>query len=149
MNPWLVLLHLLAAVAWIGGMFVMHFCVRPAAQVLEPPHRLRLMHDSLRSFFGYVLVAIVVLWVTGGLLVSGPGLANAPVSWHLMMGIAALMTAIFGWLRWRELPRLTRAIIAGRVPEGAAAMQTMRRLVSINLVLGTATIAVAVLGRYW
>ena len=38
-------IHLLSIVAWIGGMFFMHTCLRPAAaEVLEPPARVRLMH---------------------------------------------------------------------------------------------------------
>ncbi len=148
MTHWLILLHLLAATVWVGGMFVLHFCVRPAAATLEPPQRLRLMHDAVRSFLRYVLVAIVVLWISGVSLFSGPGFANAPLSWHLMMGIAAVMTLVYGVLRWVVLPRLTRAIVAARWPDGAAAMLTIRRLVSLNLALGMLTIAVATLGRH-
>lgn len=147
MNHWLILLHLLAAIVWVGGMFVLHFCVRPAAATLEPPQRLRLMHDAVRSFLRYVLVAIVVLWSSGALLFSGPDIANAPPSWHWMTGIAAVMTVVYGVLRWRVFPRLKRAIVEGRWPDGAAAMQTIRRLVSLNLALGILTVAVAILGR--
>ncbi len=49
----LLLLHLLAVVAWVGGMFFAHFCLRPAAvEVLEPPARLPLMLAALRRFLG-------------------------------------------------------------------------------------------------
>ena len=37
-------LHLLSIVVWGGGMFFMHVCLRPAAaEVLEPPARVRLL----------------------------------------------------------------------------------------------------------
>ena len=33
----LQLIHVLASMVWLGGMFLAHFCLRPAAQQLEPP----------------------------------------------------------------------------------------------------------------
>ncbi|MEY3672815.1 MAG: hypothetical protein RI904_2472, partial [Pseudomonadota bacterium] len=37
----LVVLHLLAALVWVGGMFFAHNALRPmAASVLQPPERL-------------------------------------------------------------------------------------------------------------
>ena len=35
----LKLVHLLAAIVWLGGMFFAHFFLRPAAQTLEPALR--------------------------------------------------------------------------------------------------------------
>ena len=35
--------HLLGAVVWVGGMFVIYVCLRPALGTLEPPQRPRLM----------------------------------------------------------------------------------------------------------
>ena len=36
-------LHILGAVVWVGGMFAIYVCLRPALVTLEPPQRLRLM----------------------------------------------------------------------------------------------------------
>jgi uncharacterized membrane protein len=36
-------LHIFGAVVWVGGMFAIHACLRPALDALEPPQRLRLM----------------------------------------------------------------------------------------------------------
>lgn len=33
----LQLIHVLASMVWLGGMFFANFCLRPAAQQLEPP----------------------------------------------------------------------------------------------------------------
>ena len=46
----LKLAHLLAIIVWVGGMVFAHFFLRPAAQSLEPPQRLRLMHDVAARF---------------------------------------------------------------------------------------------------
>src|SRR5262249_50711565 len=36
-------LHILGAVVWVGGMFAIYVCLRPALVTLEPPQRLQLM----------------------------------------------------------------------------------------------------------
>ena len=57
--------HLLATIVWIGGMFFMLHCLRPAASLLEPPLRLALLHATMRRFFVAVLAAIVVNYALG------------------------------------------------------------------------------------
>ena len=62
-------LHVLAIVLWIGGMFFAHFFLRPAAAALDPPVRLKLMHDVLSSitpqywtfWIGLFLVVLVMV----------------------------------------------------------------------------------------
>ena len=66
----LQLAHVLSIIVWIGGMVFAHFFLRPAAQSLEPPQRVRLMHDVLQRFFAAVGVAVLVvlgsgLWMIG------------------------------------------------------------------------------------
>jgi uncharacterized membrane protein len=34
-------LHILGAIVWVGGMFAIYMCLRPARGTLEPPQRLR------------------------------------------------------------------------------------------------------------
>ena len=58
-------LHVLAIVVWIGGMVFAHFFLRPALAQLEPPVRLRLMHEVLGRFFKAVLVASLLTLVSG------------------------------------------------------------------------------------
>ena len=46
-----LLLHLLAAVVWVGGMFFAYVALRPAAAQLEPPARLTLWVGVFKIFF--------------------------------------------------------------------------------------------------
>ncbi len=47
-----LLLHLLAAVVWVGGMFFAYVALRPvAAAQLEPPARLTLWAGVFKVFF--------------------------------------------------------------------------------------------------
>src|SRR2546430_3167049 len=57
--------HLLGAVVWVGGMFAIYVCLRPALGTLEPPQRLRLMRVTFQKFFPWVWLAILLLLASG------------------------------------------------------------------------------------
>ncbi len=149
----LKLSHLLAASVWIGGMVFAHFFLRPAALTLEPPARLPLMQAVLQRFFRAVAVAAAVmlatgLWMVGRTaktVVQAGGSFAMPLSWTLMATLGLVMIAIFGHIRWALYPRLRTATQAGDWPAGSRALASIRTWVGVNLALGTATVAVAVL----
>lgn len=146
---WL-LLHLVAVVIWIGGMFFAHFCMRPAAvATLEPPQRLPMMSAALGRFFVAVAWSLALLWGSGIAMFAQLSVAGGkpPMSWNLMAAIAAAMTLVFVWIAAKLHPRMRAAVAASEWPGAAAALDSIRRLVVLNLALGFATIAVATLGR--
>ncbi len=150
----LKLTHLLAAIVWIGGMAFAHFFLRPAAaRSLEPPARVALMQAVLQRFFGAVAVAAAAMLATGLWMIgrTARGVAQAggsfamPLSWTLMATLGLAMIAIFGHIRFALYPRLRAATAQRDWPAGAAALASIRTWVGVNLALGTATVAVAVL----
>ncbi|HQR75325.1 MAG TPA: CopD family protein [Burkholderiaceae bacterium] len=145
----LLFIHLVGVVVWVGGMFVMHFAVRPAAAgLLPPPQRLPLLATVLGRFFFWVSIAIVAILASGiGLILGGGGFGNAHVSVHVMFAIGLAMMAIYLHIRLAPFPRLQRAVAAADWPTAARNLDTIRRLVLTNLVLGVATTAVATIGR--
>jgi uncharacterized membrane protein len=96
-------LHVLAIVVWIGGMVFAHFFLRPALAQLEPPLRLRLMHDVLGRFFKAVLVASLLtlvsgVWMLGRVakqVVQSGGSFEMPLAWTVMAVLGLAMVAIF------------------------------------------------------
>ena len=148
MYPVWLFLHVVAVAIWVGGMFFAHLCLRPAALQLPPPQRLPLMADALGRFFGWVIVALVLLWLSGLAMMGSVGMAAAPIAWHLMLGIALLMTVVFAVIRGLRYPRLRNSVAAQDWPSAGAALNSIRLLVLVNLVLAMLTIAVATLGRY-
>lgn len=145
MNRLLLLLHVVAVVVWIGGMFFAHFCLRPAAaEQLPPPQRLPLLQAVLGRFFNAVSISLVFLWGSGVILFSNPG-PLAPANWHAMAGIAAVMTVLFLVIVLRYFPNMKKAVAAQDWPGAGAAMNTIRTLVLTNLLLGLLTTAVAVI----
>lgn len=149
----LKLAHVLSIIVWVGGMVFAHFFLRPAAQSLPPPERLRLMHDVLQRFLAAVGVAVAVvlasgLWMVGRAArqaVQAGGAFTMPLDWTLMATLGLVMMAIFGHIRFALFKRLNRAVQASDWPAGGQAMAQIRRWVGINLALGVATVALTLL----
>lgn len=141
------LIHVLGVIVWVGGMFFAHVCLRPvAAQLLPPPQRLPLLSAVLGRFFNAVSIAVAAILATGlwrfGELAGSP----APWRWHAMAGIGGAMIAIYLLILLRFYPRLKAAVAAQDWPAGGAAMNVIRPLVLVNLVLGIVTVVIALLG---
>lgn len=145
----LLVLHLLSAAWWVGGMALMHFAVRPTAvATLAPPQRLPFMAGTLARFFVGVSTAIVLLLATGLLMVWALG-GFAQVGWsvHAMLALGLVMMALFLHIRFAPYPQLLRAVAAREWPVAAAQLDSIRKLVTVNLVLGVAVFVLAALGR--
>ena len=66
-----LIVHILSAVVWVGGMFFAHQVLRPAAAMLETGPRLELWSNVLSRFFAWVIAAIILLLASGYALVFG------------------------------------------------------------------------------
>lgn len=146
--------HLLAIVAWVGGMFFTLYCLRPAAVLLEPPQRARLMHATLARFFRVVLVAAGLVLVSGVWMIGrvaraasqSGGSFNMPLDWWVMVVLGVLMVAIFGHIRAVLFRRLDRAVQAQDWPLAGQALGSIRSWVLVNLWLGIIIIVAIRLG---
>ena len=137
-------LHVLSIIVWIGGMVFSHFFLRPAVAQLEPAVRLRLMHDVLGRFFQAVLAASLLTLVTGVWMlgrvakqvVQSGGSFEMPLAWTIMAVLGVVMVAIFTHIRFVLYGRLGRAVVASEWTAGGAALEQIRKWVSLNLGLG-------------
>ena len=138
------LLHLLAVIIWVGGMFFAHFFLRPAAQGLQPSDRVTLMHGVLQRFFAWVLVLAVVVLASGigmigsihAMAAQAGGQFNMPINWMVMSILGVVMMAVFGHIRFALFKRLNTAVTAKDWPAGGKALESIRKWVSLNLALG-------------
>ena len=140
------LLHILATVVWVGGMFFAHMCLRPVALVqLEPPQRLSLWRGVLARFFPWVWIAVVLLALSGQMIAAQMGgMANLPFHTHLMAGIGYAMAAIFVYLWVFPYRLLGKEVDAQNWPAAGQAMNRIRLLVTTNLILGLINITLIV-----
>lgn len=146
--------HLLSIIVWIGGMVFAHFFLRPAVAQLEPPVRLRLMHEVLGRFFRAVLAASLLTLVTGVWMlgrvarqtVQSGGSFEMPLAWTIMAVLGLVMVLIFLQIRFALYKRLGLAVAAADWSAAGRALAMIRRWVSVNLGLGVLVVLFTLLG---
>ena len=146
-----LLLHVLAAVVWVGGMFFAYVALRPVAAVqLEAPARLALWSGVFRVFFPWVFAAIATLLLTGYWMVLSfyGGFDAVGLYVHLMIWTGYVMMLLFFHVFFAPYKRLKRAVAAEDWPAGGKSLAQIRVLIGINLTLGLAVVAIASGGRY-
>lgn len=146
----LYVLHLLAAILWVGGMAFAILVLRPSLAVLEPPQRLVLHAQVFRRFFLLVWHAMPIALLTGWAMLFGwyGGFRDSGWHVHLMNLTGFVMGVVFAVIWFGPYARFRRAMADGRGPDAAKAVHRIRTLITINLALGLLTSAVAGLGRW-
>lgn len=147
----LLALHLLAAIFWVGGMAFAYFMLRPAAGPLEAAVRLPLWRRVFEKFLPWVGVSIVVLLGSGYAMLSlyFGGFASAPLYVNVMQGLGILMVLLYLHLYFAPWRRFRAALDNGALPDAGKQLNQIRVIVAINLLLGIATVVVGGTGRYW
>lgn len=142
------LMHLLGVVVWVGGMFFAYMALRPAAaEMLEPPARLKLWNATFARFFPWVWIAVALVLGSGLWMIRLlGGLPNLGLYAWAMTGIGVVMMLIFGHVFFAPYRRLARAVAAEDWKAGSAALGRIRMMVGVNLSLGLLNIAVGTIG---
>lgn len=151
MMGYALLLHLLAATIWVGGMFFAYMALRPvAASQLDPPVRLALWAGVFSKFFPWVFAAIATLLVTGYWMVFSfyGGFDAVGLHVHIMLWSGYAMMAIFLHVFFAPFRRLKRAVASTDWPAGGRALAQIRVLIGVNLLIGLLVLSVASGGRY-
>jgi uncharacterized membrane protein len=133
-------LHLFGAVLWVGGMAFALLVLRPSLAPLPAEQRMAVHLGVFRRFFLVVWHAMPVVLLTGYAMLIGRfgGFAGVPMAVHVMHLFGLVMAAVFllivfgPWRRLRAQPG-----------NGAGEVEMIRRLVALNLLLGTLTVLMA------
>ena len=141
----LKLLHLLSAVIWVGGMFFAILVLRPSLQALEPPQRIALHAQVFRRFFLIVWHVMPLVILTGIAMIgwSFGGMRNVAWPLHVMMLVGLIMGAVFVLIFFGPYRRFQSA---AALPDKAAAVDAIRKLITVNLALGLLAIVLPFLG---
>ncbi len=149
MTSFIKLLHLLSVVIWVGGMFFAYVVLRPAAaEVLQPPERLKLWDKVFSNFFTWVWGAVGLVLATGLYMIYlFGGMGNVGQYIHIMLLLGIVMMAIFVYVYFKQYVPFRLAVAAQEWPKAGAILVTIRKLVATNVVLGLITFAVVILGH--
>ncbi len=142
------LIHLLAVVIWVGGMFFAYMVLRPSAvEVLEAPQRLRLWDAVFGRFFGWVWAVVAALLVSGFYMIYlAGGMANVPRYVHIMLALGLAMMVIYSYVYFACYVPLSLHVANQRWQEAGQILGKIRILVAVNLTLGLLTVCVVVIG---
>lgn len=146
-----LVVHVLAAVIWVGGIFFAYVVLRPATGAIDAHLRLELWSQVFRRFFPWVWASIAALLLSGyGMVFLGlGGFGGAGVHVHIMQATGWVMIVLFLHLYFAPWPRLRRALAAGDDKMAARQLTQIRWMVGTNVVLGLLTSAIGASGRYW
>lgn len=142
--------HALAATIWIGGMFFAYMALRPvAASQFEPPIRLTLWSEVFKRFFPWVMVCIVTLLISGLWMISLlGGMSAVGLHVHIMLLIGVIMMLIFLHIYFNPFKKLHLSVIEKDWMTAGSALNQIRQLIAVNLLLGLVVVAVGSGGRF-
>lgn len=149
--PLISTLHDLAAVIWVGGMFFTHMVLRPALTQEQPGIRLGVWSRVLPRFFPWVWVCIITMHATGYHMVylDFGGFESAGLHVEIMHGLAWVMTILFAYLYFKPYAAFKADDDADDFEAGLVHLTKIRRIVTLNLILGIIVIICGVSGRFW
>ena len=141
---WVLAVHVLCAVIWVGGMFFAYVVLRPSLSVLEPIQRIALHTQIFRRFFLIVWHVMPLILLSGFAALFGlfGGPATAPWNISVMMLLGLIMSAVFLLIVFGPYARFRRTTDRTTI---VASMDRIRKLIAVNLVLGIVTVVVALL----
>ena len=149
-NTFNIVLHVLSAVIWVGGMFFAYMALRPvAASQLEPPQRLTLWVGVFGKFFPFVWLSVIFLPLTGYLMMFNiwGSFADTPKYIHLMQALGIIMILIYMHVFFAPYKRLKNAVAIQDWPTGGNNLNQI--LIKINMSIGLIVILIASGGRYF
>ena len=142
-----IILHVLSAIVWIGGMVAIRFAVHPAMQhISEPNIKLARILEILKNFFNIVGVFIVLLLITALIMSlavdyqsSGLGLFI-----HIKEGIWTLMTIIFIYIT-KKRDNAQNAFLKSDFALAKRELEPIAKyFIPINIILGIFALALGV-----
>ena len=141
-RDWVLAVHVLCAVIWVGGMFFAYLVLRPSLSVLEPVQRIALHTQVFRRFFLMIWHAMPLILLSGFtmLFVFDGGAEDAAWNINAMMLIGLVMSAVFVLIIFGPYARFRRTTDRATA---VASIDRIRKLIGANLVLGIISVVVA------
>jgi uncharacterized membrane protein len=147
-----LMLHTLAAVVWVGGLFFVHYTLLPSLDGIDRNERFTVLARVVPVFVRWVWASIVVILVTGyGVLLLGyrGGIGGGGIHIDIMQALGLIMIALFGYMDLFPWRLFLRARAAGELDKAESRLGTVRFLIGITLILGLITAAVGATGSLW
>ena len=148
----LVVLHILAAVTWIGGMVFLSLVLAPLVRGRKAaPEFMALFRSAALRFRPIVWVAIAVLLATGPILLSLRGIhVTSPASWPeivtvklMLVGLLMFLTFLHDLVFGPQVSRVTAIPDSQRTPSERIVFKTARWLPRLSLLIALGVLVAA------
>lgn len=150
-------LHLMATIAWIGGMFFNVLAVMPTVgKVLDPATAGRFMGSLMKRVRVIVYVSLLVLFVTGiPMKIASPhyhAIISFDSSWETASFVKHVLVALLALMALYSFEVLSPAVgklaAKGPSPEMASLRQRQMKLAGLSFVLGIAVVFLSAMMNY-
>lgn len=150
----LVILHILAAVSWVGGMIFLSLVLAPLVRSRKAvPEFMALFRSAALRFRPIVWVAMAILVMTGPMLLSLRGVAVAsPSSWPgivivklTLVALLLLLTLLHDLVLGPRVSRVSVIPESQRTAGEQVVFKTARWLPRLSLLLALAVVITAAL----
>lgn len=79
-SAFIVFLHVISAVLWVGGMIAIRFAIHYSIQnIVEPKIKIERTLENLKRFFNMVIPAIALLLITAIIMIIALGFKGTPL----------------------------------------------------------------------
>ena len=152
MYSMLVILHILAAVSWVGGMIFLSLVLAPLVRSRKAvPEFMALFRSAALRFRPIVWVAIAILVMTGPMLLSLRGVAVAsPSSWPgivivklTLVALLLLLTLLHDLVLGPQVSRVSAIPESKRTAGEQVVFKTARWLPRLSLLIALAVVMTA------
>lgn len=152
-----VVLHILAAITWVGGMVFLSLVLAPLVRGRKAaPEFMALFRSAALRFRPVVWIAMAILLMTGPILLSHRGLSvMAPASWPGIVTVKLILVALLLFLTLLhdlvfgpQVSRVSAIAESQRTTGERVIFKSARWLPRLSLLIGLAVvIAAALLAR--
>ena len=152
MYSMLVILHILAAVSWVGGMIFLSLVLAPLVRSRKAvPEFMALFRSAALRFRPIVWVAMAILVMTGPMLLSFRGVAVAsPSSWPgivivklTLVALLLLLTLLHDLVLGPQVSRVSAIPESKRTAGEQVVFKTARWLPRLSLLIALAVVMTA------
>lgn len=142
-KTYIIFLHVISAVVWVGGMIAMKYAAHPSfMQIESPAHRLERIAHALQRLFAIVVPFVVILFVTAVIMMKGYSLSESEFSMlsYVKEGIWSFMSVnLFVMIQRRN--RAVRLLNEGDMVGAKFSLELIGKyMVPVNIILGIVAI---------
>ena len=142
-KTYIIFLHVISAVVWVGGMIAMKYAAHPSfMQIESPAHRLERIAHALQRLFSIVVPFVVILFVTAVIMMKGYSLSESEFSMlsYVKEGIWSFMSVnLFVMIQRRN--RAVRLLNEGDMVGAKFSLELIGKyMVPVNIILGIVAI---------